>query len=271
MKCSYPFQFLVLTSLLGIVSWLGGRADQPNLSSRFTEPSDSSPHILPGQAVEGAILTSFNEQGELLTLKISHVTLDSNDPEQEIYLYTLLYQHPGDGQWEAFCLPDVDGMITAIPLAGRWGETGARIEETGITFACTNGALAKCVRWGYKPWKTLNGQSLQPFHQACTRMVRADYCGNGASHTQDGTPVDIYDRLGIQNQAVASSMVFEAAWGPDGAVHVQRLRWPNQLTSLQQDCPEVIPSILDDTGAISVREISFRYPNALIFNDSFAE
>ena len=271
MKRFRPFHLLILTSFLGIVSWLSWLAKHPNLSSRFTEPSDSSPNTLQGQAVKGTILKSFNEQGESLTLKISEVALDPNDLEQEIYLYTLLYQHPDDRQWEAFCLPDADGMTTAIPLSGRWDKTGARIEATGITFACTNGALAQCVRWGYKPWKIVDGQSLQPFHQACTRMVRADYCGNGMSHTQDDTPIDVYDRLDIQLQMVASGMVFEAAWAPDGAVFVHRLRWADRLPSLQQSCPKVIQSIFNTTEAIAPSELASRYPNALIFNDSFVQ
>lgn len=30
--------------------------------------------------------------------------------------------------------------------------------------------------------------------QACTRMAMADYCGDGRSHTMEGTPIAIYDR-----------------------------------------------------------------------------
>ena len=37
--------------------------------------------------------------------------------------------------------------------------------------------------------------SLASYHQACTRMARADYCGDGTSHTQDGTWIEYYDKL----------------------------------------------------------------------------
>jgi len=51
------------------------------------------------------------------------------------------------------------------------------------------------MRSGYKPWKVVNGQSLWAYHQACTRMMRADYCGDGRPHTREGTPIYIDDRL----------------------------------------------------------------------------
>ena len=38
------------------------------------------------------------------------------------------------------------------------------------------------------------------FHQACTRLVRADYCGNGVYHTATGTSIDVYDSLNIQTR-----------------------------------------------------------------------
>lgn len=116
---------------------------------------------------------------------------------------------------------DAEGVAKALPLVGRWDETGAHIDDGTITFACTNGALAKCARWGYKPWKTFKGKPLRDYHQACTRMVRADYCGNGVGHTQNGTPIDVYDRLGLQQRTQPSvlggrvlgdsGMTFEAA------------------------------------------------------------
>ena len=71
---------------------------------------------------------------------------------------------------------------------------------------------------GYKPWKTVGGVSLRDHHQTCTRVLRADYCGNGVSHTQDGTLINIWDTLPapgpIQQRAVLPppGMRFEAGW-----------------------------------------------------------
>jgi hypothetical protein len=71
------------------------------------------------------------------------------------------------------------------------------------------------VRFGYAPWRSVNGVSLEQHHQACTRMVRADFCGNGTSYTVDGNWVNIYDSLSVQLDTEA--WVPEAEWTAGGA------------------------------------------------------
>lgn len=219
-----------------------------------------------GQDVEGTELTVV-EGGRSLKLKITQVELDPQDPDQEIYLYTILYRDPVSEQWQNYCQPDRNNVAKAIPLSGYWDETGAHIEGERITFACTNGVLAKCVRFGYKPWKTVQGRSLRDFHQACTRMVRADYCGNGRSHTKEGTVIDIYDRARIQTRTPTSGMVFEAAWSPDGAVFINRTRWSESLAQLRKQCPERLKSPTNDSS--NPKTIDRQTYEALLFNDSF--
>ncbi|MEO0802066.1 MAG: ADYC domain-containing protein [Cyanobacteria bacterium J06642_2] len=234
---------------------------------RFTlQPISFSGSVLQGNEIAGVTLTSFDDRGRTRTLKITDVQLDPQDATQEIYLYTVLDLRP-DGQWQNFCLADPDGVAKAIPLSGRWDSSGAHIDDGSITFACTNGALAKCVRWGYKPWQTVNGQSLQDYHQACTRMVRADYCGNGIGHTRNGTPIDVYDRLSLYHRTPYSGMTFEAAWDIDGAVFFDRPRFPEAIAQLQAECPEK----LTPQPHLSQAELDPRVtlPEALLFNDSF--
>jgi hypothetical protein len=83
------------------------------------------------------------------------------------------------------------------------------------------GAIAKCIDAGYKPWKSVNGTSLANHHQACTRMLRADYCGTGASYTTDGMALNVLDSLGIQRDTRGSTpqydWTFDAEWDADGA------------------------------------------------------
>ena len=71
---------------------------------------------------------------------------------------------------------------------------------------CRGAVLAKCTEFGYRRWATATRCSLgsgcsdvalAPIHQACTRMMRADYCGDGMPNTVDGHPIDIYDALGV--------------------------------------------------------------------------
>lgn len=118
--------------------------------------------------------------------------------------------------------PDAEGLI----VPGVWNlETGARQDamqvgdrELRYTFSCAQGVIAKCVAWGYDP--NVQGTDV---HQTCTRLARADYCGDGVATTENGTEIDVYDGLGILEPDGGKD--FEAGWGPDGAVCVSHPRY----------------------------------------------
>jgi hypothetical protein len=150
-------------------------------------------------------------------------------------------------EWENPCValgrvPDP----RALAVRGAWDASGARQEAPGkLTFACENGAITKCIQWGYKPWEHRAGQSLADLHQACTRMARADYCGNGRSHTHEDTAIDMYDGLGVLAKTTEASAdweparaSFEAAWAPDGATCLAHTRDGRPLETVVQECPE---------------------------------
>jgi hypothetical protein len=125
------------------------------------------------------------------------------------------------GPWQDACTDGAGNPTKAVLLKGDWASptysklTGAEA-DLRTTWACRGAALAKCVEWGYHPEETRSGTPLANHHQACTRMVRADYCGNGDHHTENGTPIDVADSLGIQTHD--STWPIEAAWGPNGAL-----------------------------------------------------
>ena len=115
----------------------------------------------------------------------------------------------------------------AIPMEKVWDGTGARRDEVSdrFTFACMSGAIAKCYAWGYRPWVSDDSKKV---HQACTRMARADYCGDGKPHTQEATTINIEDDLGVQAHdpsGAAGEMPFEAGWSEAGAVCLSKYRW----------------------------------------------
>jgi ADYC domain len=115
----------------------------------------------------------------------------------------------------------VCGGGPGVFVPGRFTDTGARVDDpSAVTFSCTDGVIAKCVDFGYAPWTA--GSDV---HLTCTRLARADYCGDGTPWTLDGTLVTIFDRLGIRSLRGGGTSVFEAAWGPDGAVCVARTRY----------------------------------------------
>ncbi len=83
------------------------------------------------------------------------------------------------------------------------------------------------------------------YYQACVRLVRADYGGDGVGHTRNGTPIDIFDRVGIQADESAPGMTFEAAFSPSGAVCVRHTRLPDvfSLDALVQNYPRLIANL----------------------------
>ncbi len=72
-------------------------------------------------------------------------------------------------------------------------------------------------------------------HAACVQMVRADYCGDGRSHTQGGTLIQVYDDLGVQRRRPPSSedFTFKAGWTAQGAACVAHPRW-RELGNIQE-------------------------------------
>lgn len=204
----------------------------------------ASGRVLRGAALEGATLTlATGSDSAAERVRISEVKVDPNDPDREITLYHLFAIDPA-GQETELCEPNADGERWGFPVQGQWDREGTHVSNRGYTLTCGDGAQGKCIRFGYKPWKTLqDGTSLEPYHQACIRAVRADYCG-GHGTTRDGMLIDIYDTLGIQTRdprGDTAGVRFEAAWTPSGATCVAHTRVPENVTldRLATECPRL--------------------------------
>jgi hypothetical protein len=164
------------------------------------------------------------------------------------------------GEWHDFCDPDPDGVRAGFPIALGPGH--------GFVLTCTSGAQGKCVRFGYRPWANgPNGEALLPYWQACTHMVRAAYCGDDIPHTRDGTLIDVFDKLGIQKDEPGDGLEFEAAWGPQGAVCVHRVRISEiySLDLLRANCPRLKSA---DIGEGCTEARMQENPAALLMNKS---
>jgi hypothetical protein len=165
------------------------------------------------------------------------------------YLYSLEQWVADSATWQAACSADADGKSYAIPVAAIFDERGDRKDTSSMfTFGCTSGVIAKCYRWGYRPWLTGYGDVVST-HWSCTRMARADYCGDGTPHTRNGTAIDVWDRLPapgpIQRRVLIPSlgMLFEAGWNTQGAVCLSRARWlQDSLYLLGDSCPNRVVS-----------------------------
>jgi len=195
------------------------------------------------------------------------------------YLYTLERWDAATAAWQPACAPDTDGRRVAIPLSGWWDGRGNRIESTTLfTLGCTAGVIAKCYRWGYRPWLTGYGTDMKDMHQTCTRLARADYCGDGVSHTRDGTLINVWDNLPapgpVQRHGLLPplGMIFEGGWGPDGAICLSHARWLVSLGGLFTNvCPNgrLIPPGLGGLACNSLLDVLFIDPSVRMFNESY--
>jgi hypothetical protein len=156
-------------------------------------------------ALRGVPLTATASDGRTFRVELVAITLAGRTRHYELAV---------DG------LPVCEAGEHGLFVPGRWDGSAAHHDDaSAVTYSCNDGVIAKCVTWGYAPWLTSAAT-----HAACTRMARADYCGDGTPWTMDGTVIDIYDRLGVQPQP-SGGFAFEAAWGPAGALCVARARY----------------------------------------------
>jgi hypothetical protein len=210
-----------------------------------------------GPALVGATLDGLLSNGDTLALRIdtaSHLAA----PNADVWAYAVSFQ--ADDTWHPLCGTAGDGQpVLAIPLRGSWSlESGVpgggawTDSSTSFTLGCRATALAKCVEFGYKPWQTHAGESLRDHHQACTRMLRADYCGNGRSWTANGTPINLYDSVGIQSDD--ATWAVDAEWTAAGAICT------NHIRDFQPGEPSCVPELTDPAcgtfggGALLINE-----------------
>ena len=168
-----------------------------------------------GEALVGAVVVGGDpERGGRAAFRIDGLRPDPDDPE--ITLYDLVIRDPATGEWKPYCVPDARGVAGALFLAGSWDARTTHLRDDKFSVGCTSGALGKCVQAGYKPWETMaDGRSGWDYHQACTRLIRADYCGDGRGQTREGVRVEIIDRVG-QAEEPGTDLAFEAGWTPGG-------------------------------------------------------
>jgi hypothetical protein len=179
------------------------------------------------------------EHCETVTHRITAVARDTStntmpqySDNSDVWLYRVesaLASAPD--QWLVACDEGNPDTAMGIFVNGQWSEDGTWHPD-GWTFSCPSGVISKCIRsWGYKPWKKLRSPvhgevDLQPLHQACTRAARADYCGDGISHTRNGTPVDMFDVYGFNVPEGGPGFAAESSFGEHGALSVSFPRWP---------------------------------------------
>ena len=192
--------------------------------------------ILTGPAFVGAVFTGALSNGGTITVRIDDMAPTTLP---DVFVYGVSYLG-STGTWSSLCGKSTTGdVVRAIPLSGTWDlssgqqTSGMHIDDPNIiTLACRGYAISKCVEMGYRPWvgveeclspgncQTISGRH---FHQTCTRMIRADYCGDGVPHTKDGMPINVWDVFGVQSPATVG-WAFEAEWTSTGARCIEHTR-----------------------------------------------
>ncbi|WNJ92225.1 ADYC domain-containing protein [Bosea sp. 685] len=215
------------------------------------------------EALTGMVLV-YQQGDQRIRIRIAGIRPDPDDRTGR----RLLHDFRNAATAEPLCQPAPDGTREGFPIAGRADATGA-ISPAGpgaFEIVCTSGAQGKCVRFGYGPWQSQpDGASMAEIYNACTHMVRADYCGLGEATTRNGMSIDVYDVHAIQKPENSPSQEFEAGWGPGGAVCVRhvRVKENTSLERLAATCPRLAGKLGE-----GCTEATARAAGAKLFNRS---
>jgi hypothetical protein len=266
-----------LPVVLGFLLWIAPvRADLPSgdISSAFVRGTRlfvkaKDGQLVSGKRLIGAIIVGIGPDGKQEHFKILNVEPDKDDPTGEVELYTFHMRDPVSGEWKDPCPSGSTGAAKGFPIEGTWDDRGNHLKSDHFSITCAHAPMGKCVRWGYKYWKAgPGGKSLWDYYQACYRMTRADYCGDGITHTEDGRAIDLFDNLDLNREDPTIKLQFEAAWGRDGALCVARTRIPKwKLEDLERECPEKLKGKLGHKESCNYQQMR-KDQRALIFNKS---
>jgi hypothetical protein len=200
---------------------------------RFAVKTADGAILLNPSDLVGAELSIRNHLDVATRIRIDGIIEDPVAVDRSAVLYDVSRFDGAAGRWVPYCDGGQSGAAYALPVQGRWDRSGRAftVDSDDFTVTCTSGANGKCVRMGYVPGRTTDaGESLTPYFEACVRMMRADYCGDGQSYTEPGISILLADRLGVAPRSTDPTLGFEAAWGPQGAVCVRRPRILEKVT-----------------------------------------
>ena len=198
-----------------------------------------------GASVVGSTWTGTASDGTSLPLRIDSA-VQGTDKNSDLWFYNVSYQTTTG--WSPICGTDATGApILAVPVAGVWSALTTdsahyAASTTSYTWACRGKSVAKCVELGYKTFKGYTDGM-----RACVRLLRADYCGTGQSHTVDGTLLNLYDKYGVQLDTEAWGA--EAVWGVSGAVCVNANNRTRYQLAQQSEPTCVVPLVSATCGS----------------------
>ncbi len=204
------------------------------------------------------------------SVRIDQVEHEARPGADGVWLYTAQVRPPGGATFQPLCEPDPGGDTRLVFFQGEVDGQQQYVDAPQrFSLSCVSGVQAKCLRWGYQPWRQapFGGMSLAPYFEACLRLARADHCGDGVTGTSEGNLIDVYDRIGVQAPEVdPGELAFEAGWNEAGAVcaHHPRIADGRSLKELAQQCP----GLRDEDVGQECNEAYATKRGALLFNRS---
>lgn len=169
-----------------------------------------------------------------------------NNPDEVFFSFQKSYinehgtQHYGDIRvipmkngklwWEDEASYCTGGNTLVLGKGISISSNGSVISNPGKLFAaCTDSAPGKAALWGYPPSKN------RTEFEATIRVIRADYCGNGISYTQEGKVIDFVDH----NFTASSNRPLEAIWDHHGAICVEHPRLGGNAPGCVPSCSQL--------------------------------
>lgn len=218
---------------------------EPQLSASEGELTLSTPTgaVWRSEDLVGATL-AFGE----LTVRLESVQIESTR-HGDIVLHDFVVLDHVNGESE---------LCHADPMGERWS-LPVLDEQGNVELVCTSGAKGKCARAGYWPGEP----ATAALHEACVRMTRADYGGDGSTATRDGTGIAFCDRAGL-NPCWGDEVEIAAAWSAEGATCVARTRVPELLGLTELG--ERYPALKAQSGASCTMTAAWEDPRALLFS-----
>lgn len=239
------------------------------LATFLMQELNDSMTAVSGSAREARIVNTWADTStDVNLLEPAYKSLFSGSavtPNTDIRLYKIqVRKAANNNEWEDFCQgDDTNGKAVLVP--GVFNSKGAHITSSNaaqyLSVACVDGTAAKCMRWGYRPWRSLNNVQLEPVWLACTRAAMADYCSNNRGYTEDGTRIDLWDRYGfiakspetdgwIDANGIPEAYSDESAFDQNGAVCLvrERLFTINFETAV---CPMTMEYIPGNRGCVN--------------------
>lgn len=158
------------------------------------------------------------------------------------------YRFAEDGYSGSTCVssdgPGYARLLPGFTLDEATGQVEPLTDNTYV--ACTHGATGKAAGWGYYDL-AMDLDDLEIFEVAI-RMIRADYCYDGVSHTIAGVPLLIEDAWAVNLQGLdeGEERAIEAVWGESGLL----CRGSGRLAAIPAACGNgqaKIPTCKPDT------------------------